>query len=202
MGGAHRRTAAGALLRERTPRRDVGRRPRSRRRLLRHDRRPGLRVTGRRRQLDGDRARPARSALGRGPDVAVIRVVLPQHLRTLARVDGEVSLDVEGPPTQRTVLDALEASYPVLRGTIRDHGTAKRRDFIRFFACGQDITLEPADEPLPDEVTSGVEPFRVVAAMAGGYKRTGRDLNPRRTQRPETVFEPGTDSGLSPASAP
>jgi len=98
----------------------------------------------------------------------VIRVVLPQHLRTLARVDGEVSLDVEGPPTQRTVLDALEASYPVLRGTIRDHGTAKRRDFIRFFACGQDITLEPADEPLPDEVTSGVEPFRVVAAMAGG----------------------------------
>jgi hypothetical protein len=98
----------------------------------------------------------------------VIRVVLPQHLRTLARVDGEVSLDVPAPPTQRTVLDALESSYPVLRGTIRDHGTAKRRDFIRFFACGQDITLEPADEPLPDEVTSGAEPFRVVAAMAGG----------------------------------
>ena len=98
----------------------------------------------------------------------MIRVVLPQHLRTLARVDGEVSLDVREPPTQRTVLDALEASYPVLRGTIRDHGTAKRRDFIRFFACGQDITLESTDDPLPDEVASGAEPFRVVAAMAGG----------------------------------
>ena len=98
----------------------------------------------------------------------MIRVVLPQHLRTLAGVEGEVSLDAEGPPTQRTVLDALEASYPTLRGTIRDHGTAKRRDFIRFFACGQDITLEPVDDLLPDEVASGAEPFRVVAAMAGG----------------------------------
>jgi sulfur-carrier protein len=98
----------------------------------------------------------------------VIRVVLPQHLRTLAGVDGEVSLDAQGRPTQRTVLDALEASYPTLRGTIRDHGTAKRRDFIRFFACGQDITLEPVDDPLPDEIALGAEPFRVVAAMAGG----------------------------------
>jgi molybdopterin synthase sulfur carrier subunit len=98
----------------------------------------------------------------------VIRVVLPQHLRTLAGVDGEVSLDVREQPTQRTVLDALEAQYPVLRGTIRDHGTAKRRDFIRFFACGDDITLEPADDPLPEQVASGAEVFRVVAAMAGG----------------------------------
>jgi len=97
----------------------------------------------------------------------VIRVVLPQHLRTLAGVDGELELDVPQ-PTQRTVLDALEARYPVLRGTIRDHGTAKRRDFIRFFACGQDLTLEPADEPLPEAVSSGAEVFRVVAAMAGG----------------------------------
>jgi sulfur-carrier protein len=97
----------------------------------------------------------------------VIRVVLPQHLRTLAGVDGEVELEVPE-PTQRSVLDALEAQYPVLRGTIRDHGTAKRRDFIRFFACGQDITLEPADEPLPAKVESGEEVFRVVAAMAGG----------------------------------
>jgi len=97
----------------------------------------------------------------------VIRVVLPQHLRTLAGVDGELELDVPE-PTQRTVLDALEARYPVLRGTIRDHGTAKRRDFIRFFACGQDLTLEPADEPLPEAVSSGAEVFRVVAAMAGG----------------------------------
>ena len=98
----------------------------------------------------------------------MIRVVLPQHLRTLAGVDGEVSLDAQELPTQRTVLDALEARHPVLRGTIRDHGTAKRRDFIRFFACGQDITLDPPDDPLPDEIASGAEPFRVVAAMAGG----------------------------------
>jgi molybdopterin converting factor small subunit len=98
----------------------------------------------------------------------MIRVVLPQHLRTLAGVDGEVSLEVADRPTTRTVLDALEQKYPVLRGTIRDHGTAKRRDFIRFFACRRDITLEPADEPLPEEVASGAEVFRVVAAMAGG----------------------------------
>jgi molybdopterin synthase sulfur carrier subunit len=98
----------------------------------------------------------------------VIRVVLPQHLRTLAGVEGEVSLDAQDRPTQSTVLDALEERYPVLRGTIRDHGTAKRRDFIRFFVCGEDVTLEPADDPLPDEVASGAEVFRVVAAMAGG----------------------------------
>jgi sulfur-carrier protein len=98
----------------------------------------------------------------------VIRVILPQHLRTLARVDGEVSLEVQEPPTQRTVLDALEASFPVLCGTIRDHGTAKRRDFIRFFACGRDITLDSPEDPLPEEVASGAEPFRIVAAMAGG----------------------------------
>ncbi|TML34875.1 MAG: MoaD/ThiS family protein [Actinobacteria bacterium] len=98
----------------------------------------------------------------------MIRVVLPQHLRTLVGVEGEVAVEVQEPPTQRAVLDALEAEYPVLRGTIRDHGTAKRRDFIRFFACGQDITLEPADELLPGEVAAGAEVFRVVAAMAGG----------------------------------
>jgi molybdopterin synthase sulfur carrier subunit len=97
----------------------------------------------------------------------VIRIVLPRHLRTLAGVDGEVELEVPQ-PTQARVLDALEAQYPVLRGTIRDYGTAKRRDFIRFFACGQDITLEAADEPLPARVESGEEVFRVVAAMAGG----------------------------------
>ena len=98
----------------------------------------------------------------------MIRVVLPPHLRTLARVDGEVQVDVQDVATQRTVLDALEASYPVLRGTIRDHGNAERRDFIRFFACGRDLTLESADDPLPEEVASGEEPFRVVGAMAGG----------------------------------
>ena len=98
----------------------------------------------------------------------MIRVVLPHHLRTLAGVEGEVALDAQEQPTQRTVLDALEETYPMLRGTIRDHGTAKRRDFIRFFACGQDITHDPVDEPLPDEVASGEQPFRVVGAMAGG----------------------------------
>ena len=98
----------------------------------------------------------------------MIRVVLPQHLRTLAGVEGEVVLDAQERPTQRTVLDALEANYPTLRGTIRDHGTAKRRDFIRFFTCGQDITLEPVHDPLPEQVASGAEPFRVVGAMAGG----------------------------------
>jgi sulfur-carrier protein len=98
----------------------------------------------------------------------MIRVVLPQHLRTLAGVDGEVRLDVEEPATRSAVLEALETSYPVLRGTIRDHATAERRAFIRFFACGRDVTLDPADDPLPDGVTSGAEPFRVVGAMAGG----------------------------------
>jgi molybdopterin synthase sulfur carrier subunit len=98
----------------------------------------------------------------------VIRVALPQHLRTLAGVPGEVRLDVQEPPTQRSVLDALEASYPMLRGTIRDQGSAERRSFVRFFVCGRDISLEPADDPLPDEIASGAEPFRVVGAMAGG----------------------------------
>jgi molybdopterin synthase sulfur carrier subunit len=98
----------------------------------------------------------------------VIRVALPQHLRTLARVDGEVRLDLQEPLTARAVLDALEERYPVLCGTIRDHRTAERRDFIRFFACGKDLSLEPVDDPLPDEVASGKEPFRVVGAMAGG----------------------------------
>jgi sulfur-carrier protein len=98
----------------------------------------------------------------------VIRVTLPHHLRNLARVDGEVRLDVQEPLTPRTVLDALEQTYPVLRGTIRDQQTAERRDFIRFFACGQDLSLEPVDDPLPDAVASGDEPFRVVGAMAGG----------------------------------
>jgi sulfur-carrier protein len=98
----------------------------------------------------------------------VIRVTLPQHLRTLAGVDGEVHLDTQERPTQRTVLDALEATYPVLRGTIRAHGTAERRAFVRFYACGRDLSLDPPDDPLPDEVASGAEPFRVVGAMAGG----------------------------------
>ena len=98
----------------------------------------------------------------------MIRVVLPAHLRTLARVDGEVQLQVEGPATLRSVLDALEAAYPVLRGTIRDHVTLRRRPFVRFFACEQDLSLEPADRPVPDAVATGAEPFLIVGAMAGG----------------------------------
>ena len=98
----------------------------------------------------------------------MIRVVLPVHLRTLARIDGEVKLDVAGPVSVRTVLDALEARHPMLRGTIRDHETLKRRAFIRFFACGEDLSLEPAEGTLPADVTSGREPLMVVGAMAGG----------------------------------
>jgi molybdopterin synthase sulfur carrier subunit len=98
----------------------------------------------------------------------MIRVVLPAHLRTLAHVDGEVELRVEGQVTQRSVLDALEAQYPTLRGTIRDHVTQRRRAFVRFFACEQDLSHEPPDAPLPDAVALGAEPFLIVGAMAGG----------------------------------
>jgi hypothetical protein len=98
----------------------------------------------------------------------VIRVVLPQHLRTLARVGEEVEVEVAGPVTQRAVLDALEARYPVLRGTIRGHSSGRRRPFVRFFACEQDLSHEPADSELPADVVAGKEPFMVVGAMAGG----------------------------------
>ena len=98
----------------------------------------------------------------------MIRVVLPAHLRTLARVDGEVNLAVEGPVTQASVLDALEARYPMLRGTIRDHVTLKRRAMVRFFACEEDVSHEPADAPLPEAVASGKEPFFIIGAIAGG----------------------------------
>ncbi|HYF51510.1 MAG TPA: MoaD/ThiS family protein [Planctomycetota bacterium] len=99
----------------------------------------------------------------------MIRVVLPFHLRTLARLDdGEVLLDVKGPVTQRTVLDALESRFPMLRGTIRDHVTLKRRPLLRFFACEQDLSHEPPDDPLPEAVAKGEAPFMVVGAIAGG----------------------------------
>ena len=97
-----------------------------------------------------------------------IRVVLPAHLRTLARVDGEVKLAVEGQVTQRSVLDALEARYPMLGGTIRDHVTKQRRPFVRFFACEEDLSHESPDAPLPEAVANGTEPFLVVGAIAGG----------------------------------
>ena len=98
----------------------------------------------------------------------MIRVVLPAHLRTLAQVQGEVELDVQGAPTQRSVIDALEARYPALRGTIRDTSTQRRRPFVRFFACEEDLSHDPPDVPLPDAVATGVQPLFVVGAMAGG----------------------------------
>jgi len=98
----------------------------------------------------------------------VIRIVLPAHLRTLAHVDGEVRLDVDGEATQRAVLDALEARYPMLRGTIRDHVTGERRALVRFFACERDLSHEPPDAPLPGAVATGAEPLLIVGAMAGG----------------------------------
>ena len=98
----------------------------------------------------------------------MIRVELPAHLRTLAHVDGEVKLEVQGQVTQRSVLDALEASYPMLCGTVRDQVTQQRRPFLRFFACQQDLSHEPPDAPLPDAVASGAEPFLIIGAIAGG----------------------------------
>jgi len=98
----------------------------------------------------------------------MIRVKLPTHLRRLTGVNGEVTLQVEGPVTQRTILDALEVQYPTLRGTIREHGSLKRRSLVRFFACGQDLSHEAPDTPLPDAVANGAEPYLIVGAMAGG----------------------------------
>ncbi|HEY7511271.1 MAG TPA: MoaD/ThiS family protein [Vicinamibacteria bacterium] len=98
----------------------------------------------------------------------MIRVQMPAHLRTLARVDGEVTLDVAGAVTVRSVLDALEARYPMLRGTVREHGTLKRRAYVRYFACEEDLSHEPPDTPLPEAVASGAEPFVILGAIAGG----------------------------------
>jgi len=98
----------------------------------------------------------------------MIQVMLPYHLRTLARVSGDIELEVDGQITQRSILDALEAQYPMLRGTIRDHDTGQRRPFLRFFVCGEDWTHQPPDQPLPEAVASGKEPFCVIGAIAGG----------------------------------
>jgi molybdopterin synthase sulfur carrier subunit len=98
----------------------------------------------------------------------MIRVALPAHLRTLAHADREIQVEVKGPVTQRAVLDALEAGYPMLRGTMRDHVTLQRRPFVRFFACQQDLSHESVDAPLPDAIATGAEPFLVIGAMAGG----------------------------------
>jgi hypothetical protein len=98
----------------------------------------------------------------------MIRVVLPPHLRTLARVDGEIEFELNGAVTQRSLLDAIEAKYPMLRGTIRDHVTQLRRPMVRFFACGEDLSHESPDTPLPDAITTGSEPFVIIGAIAGG----------------------------------
>jgi hypothetical protein len=98
----------------------------------------------------------------------MVRVTLPAHLRTLAHVGGEVHLEIAGPVTQRSILDALEARYPMLRGTIRDHVSLQRRPFLRFFACAEDFSLEAPDTPLPPEIASGAEPFLIIGAIAGG----------------------------------
>jgi molybdopterin synthase sulfur carrier subunit len=113
----------------------------------------------------------------------MIRVLLPAHLRTLARADEEVPLEIEGEVTQRSVLDALEARYPVLRGTLRDYGTRQRRPFVRFFACEQDISHESPDAPLPNAVATGAEPFLIVGAIAGGAIGRGAPV-------PEPVWDP------------
>src|SRR5215510_5861925 len=115
-----------------------------------------------------DCSRSSRGAVSGGPDLVMIRVVLPAHLRTLAGVKGDVTLEIEGAVTRQSILDALESRYPMLRGTIREHASRERRPFLRFFACGEDVTHESPDAPLPQEIASGAEPFYVIGAIAGG----------------------------------
>src|SRR5215213_2576003 len=118
--------------------------------------------------MGSDRSRSAARAFSGGPDADMILVVLPAHLRALAGVRGDVELEVHGPVTRLSILDALEARYPMLRGTIRDHVAGERRPLLRFFACGEDVTHEPADTPLPQAIASGTEPFYISGAIAGG----------------------------------
>jgi hypothetical protein len=127
------------------------------------------------------------SAYQGGPDAAMIRVVLPHHLRALAGVGGGVKLDVEGPATQRSLLDALGARFPVLRGTIRDQVTHQRRPMLRVFACEEDLSNEPPDAPLPDAVASGAGPFFVVGAIAGGQPSSPPLLNKEKRPRYPTL---------------
>src|SRR5690242_11306396 len=168
MGAAYQGSAAKQLLRQRAARRDGGGFARQVRNLFRDDRRPSLCVLRCGRQLERHCARSAPGTLSRDADLAMIRVELPQHLRTLAKVGREVQLEVTGPVTVRSVLDALEAQYPVLCGTIRDHDTQQRRPFLRFFACEQDLSHDSPDSPLPDAVATGKEPLLVIGAIAGG----------------------------------
>src|SRR5258708_9607235 len=137
-------------------------------RVFRSHRRAGVRLGGGGRYVDAHRGPPSSRAFRGSPDAVMMRVVLPGHLRALARVGSEVQLQIEGPVTQRSVLDALEAQYPMLRGTIRDHVTQERRPFLRFFACAEDYSLEPPDTPLPHAVASIAEPLLIIGAIAGG----------------------------------
>src|SRR2546426_3395 len=173
--------AAARRLRERAAGRDGRRHTGAGGGVLRHQGRAGVRVGRRRRQLGAHRPCPSRRAVGRGPDAAMIRVVLPPHLRTLAQVKGEVQLEVPGRVTRGAVLDALEARYPMLRGTIRDHVTERRRPFLRFFACERDLTHDPPDAPLePTAAATSVRvrqgkrvvtdgPFAETKEQLGGY---------------------------------
>src|SRR5256712_757380 len=168
VGTAHEGIAATGLLPVRAARCHGRRLARAVRGVFRHDRRAGVRPRRHGRQLGAHPARPACRAVGRGPDAAMIRVVLPPHLRALAQVKGEGQLDVPGRGTRGAVLDALEARYPMLRGPVRGHVTERRAPFLRFFACARDLTHEPPDAALPDAVASGAEPFLVIGAIAGG----------------------------------
>lgn len=118
--------------------------------------------------METDRARSACSAVGRSTDIPMIRVILPPNLRTLARVNGEVELEFNAKLTQRSLLDALEAKYPMLRGTMRDQVTQGRRPMVRFFGCGEDLSHQSPDAPLPDAIANGTEPFLIIGAIAGG----------------------------------
>src|SRR5689334_17762265 len=170
MGVSHQGFAAARLLCQRVARCDGSRYARFLRRVFRNYRRSGVRVVGCGGHLGSHRAGPSGRTVGRGSDagMSTVRIVLPAHLRTLAHLSGEAKVDVAGPVTPRSVLDALEAAYPVLQGTIRDHVTLQRRAFVRYFACEQDLSLESPDTPLPAAVASGAEPFLVVGAIAGG----------------------------------
>jgi molybdopterin converting factor small subunit len=168
VGGADGRPPPEGLLRERAARRHVRRFPRHLRRVLRDDGRAGVRLAGRRRPLGPDRARPARCPLRRGADAQMIRVQIPAPLRRLTGAEAEVSLEVTGAVTIDSVLDALEARYPGLKGTIRDHVTRKRRPFVRFFAGKEDLSHDPTDAPLPDAVAQGAELLVILGAIAGG----------------------------------
>src|SRR5208283_1293332 len=168
MGGVGERAAGTRLLCERAARCHGSGHVGQVRGVFRDDGRSGVCVGGLGRFLGGNCAGSTRGAVGGSADVVMIRVVLPAHLRTLAKVKDEVQLDITGAVTQRSVLDALEANYPMLRGTIRDHVTQQRRPFLRFFACEEDLSHEMPDAALPEAVASGKEPLLIVGAIAGG----------------------------------